>query len=259
MYRTLILSDIHVPYHDKKAHAKVLAFAQDMGITDLYLNGDTSDQYAVSRFNRDPERSTFKKEAACVRDYLDSWECVQSLERKTWTDGNHEVRVSRYVKKNAPELGFLVEPDGPLYSNALYGLTERGFDYYPYMVKCQLPNLPFILVHGEAYGLRVGVNSLKRFGSSGSSGHSHRQSLVVASKGGGELWSCKGGDGLHLPSITIDLSKYLVWLESGHMCDVKQADYLVGENVNWQQGGIVIEYEKRGTMATITPFRTEDL
>jgi len=51
--RVLILSDIHVPFHDVQAiEAAVEWGRREKGVTDVLINGDLCDFYQLSNFTR---------------------------------------------------------------------------------------------------------------------------------------------------------------------------------------------------------------
>jgi len=55
--RGLIMADLHVPYHDVEAVTVAIQWAQNNGYTDfVLLDGDISDHYTISRFEKDPRK-----------------------------------------------------------------------------------------------------------------------------------------------------------------------------------------------------------
>lgn len=99
----LILGDIHLPYHDKKALTAALEYGIAQGYTDwMILNGDILDCYALSKFVRDPRLRNFPGELEMLKDFLQEvrsiWKCV------VYKLGNHERRWWDYMRVKAPEL-----------------------------------------------------------------------------------------------------------------------------------------------------------
>lgn len=101
--RFLILSDVHIPYHDIKAITMALDYAKEQKIDAIVLNGDIMDCYAVSRWEKDPRKRKFKGELEDTRQFL------QALNRMFdvpiyYKIGNHEERYEAYLRIKAPEL-----------------------------------------------------------------------------------------------------------------------------------------------------------
>lgn len=101
-YNLLILSDIHFPYHDKRALEIALDYGLKNGCTHLLLNGDIFDCYQMSRFDKDPRKRHFADELNMVRDFLK--QCASAFKHVYWKNGNHDERFEKYMMIKAPEL-----------------------------------------------------------------------------------------------------------------------------------------------------------
>jgi predicted phosphodiesterase len=101
--RILILSDIHLPYHDVDALSIALEWAYDHNPNAIILNGDTMDMYQASRFIKDRRLRDLSGEIDMTRDFLrqlrDEFDCPIYFKI-----GNHEARWENYLKTVAPEL-----------------------------------------------------------------------------------------------------------------------------------------------------------
>jgi predicted phosphodiesterase len=101
--RILILSDIHLPYHDVDALSIALEWAYDHKPNAIILNGDTMDMYQASRFIKDRRLRDLAGEIDMTRDFLrqlrDEFDCPIYFKI-----GNHEARWENYLKTVAPEL-----------------------------------------------------------------------------------------------------------------------------------------------------------
>jgi predicted phosphodiesterase len=101
--RILILSDIHLPYHDVDALSIALEWAYDYKPNAIILNGDTMDMYQASRFIKDRRLRDLAGEIDMTRDFLrqlrDEFDCPIYFKI-----GNHEARWENYLKTVAPEL-----------------------------------------------------------------------------------------------------------------------------------------------------------
>lgn len=98
-----IVSDIHVPYHNVAALEASLEFFKKYGVDALILNGDTMDQYQLSRYEKDPRKRSFKDELEDTRQLL------RYLKHHFqgpiyFKIGNHEERWEAFLKIKAPEL-----------------------------------------------------------------------------------------------------------------------------------------------------------
>jgi len=101
--RILILSDIHIPYHDEGALSTALEWGYKNNPNAIILNGDTMDMYQASRFVKDRRLRDLAGEIEMTRDFLrqlkDEFACPIYFKI-----GNHEDRWETYLKTCAPEL-----------------------------------------------------------------------------------------------------------------------------------------------------------
>jgi len=103
--RILSLSDVHIPYHDKKAIELTIDYAKkkiDPNV--IYLNGDIMDVYQGSRFIKDRRLRDLAGELDMTRDFLDYINEQFPKAKKYYKIGNHEERWETYLKSKAPEL-----------------------------------------------------------------------------------------------------------------------------------------------------------
>jgi len=105
--RYLILSDIHLPFHDEEALALAIEYGINHGVDALILNGDILDCYDVSRFSKELRRPKISEELEMGRQFLKY--CAETFPRVIYKIGNHEERMRAYVLRNARELGDLQE------------------------------------------------------------------------------------------------------------------------------------------------------
>ena len=100
----LILSDIHIPYHDEEALEIALSHGEQEGIEHIYLNGDTCDFYNCSSYQRDPEERDLSNELTKTRQFLGHLRYRFPKAKIVFKIGNHEDRWERYLYHKAPEL-----------------------------------------------------------------------------------------------------------------------------------------------------------
>lgn len=102
--RLLILSDVHIPYHNIEAVTLALQYGKERNINGIMLNGDILDFYGLSSFEKDPRKRRFSEELEMGRQFL-------KILRKEFDGvpiyfklGNHCERYERYLRIKAPEL-----------------------------------------------------------------------------------------------------------------------------------------------------------
>jgi hypothetical protein len=107
--RSLILQDIHVPYHDDEAVGTMLDYARKLrdepqGLQCILINGDGCDFYAASKWPRNPNHRDLWNEIRAMRSFLrglrqefPGCEIIYKL-------GNHEERFQAYLWRKAEEL-----------------------------------------------------------------------------------------------------------------------------------------------------------
>lgn len=146
--RTLVLADIHIPYHDKQALVLALEEGKRQGIDCLLLLGDGSDFYSLSFWDKDPRRREFKKERDTLLFCLDVI-CKQFPNaQKVYKIGNHEERLERYLKVKAPEL-FDCEL---LDFEAIITAKDFGIDVVKDKRLCRIGDFLYA-IHGHEFGV----------------------------------------------------------------------------------------------------------
>lgn len=99
----LMLSDVHIPYHNIEALTKCVEYGKAEKVNAVYLNGDIMDCYQLSRFVKDPRLRSFAQELEDTRRFLqvlgDELQCPIY-----YKIGNHEKRYEDFLKLKAPEL-----------------------------------------------------------------------------------------------------------------------------------------------------------
>lgn len=209
--KLLILSDTHVPYHDKKAVALTLKIIKAFRPHTIIHIGDLLDFMGLARFdNKDPRKlGKLQDELDQAYGLLRDWREAAPNAEFYYLRGNHEYRLTKYVRNFAPEfhnLPGLTLPKMLSLDDLQIKYIERGaMDYHGLLVK-----------HGDVVRSRSGYTAtaeLEKSGSSGLSGHTHRLGQVYSSNRSGMY----------------------TWVEAGCICR-KDMDYLEGATPNWQTG-----------------------
>ena len=94
--RIAILSDIHIPYHDREALMLALNWVKDFAPDCIVLNGDIIDCYQLSNFQKDPDERRFSEELEELQNFLSDLRDNFSCEI-IYKMGNHEERYERWL------------------------------------------------------------------------------------------------------------------------------------------------------------------
>ena len=141
--RVGVLSDIHVPYHDKQALETSIRRLKKDKIDSLVLLGDVCDFYSISRHDKDPFQNNFAIEARACRELLAYLRGTFKKIPIYFKIGNHEERWENYLLKNAPELSQL----DTLAVAALLHFKEYGVRHIDKMNHLMAGG--FMLIHGH--------------------------------------------------------------------------------------------------------------
>lgn len=107
--QALVISDIHVPYHNAEAVQTALQYGRKRKPDAIILNGDLADFQSISFFERDPRRRHLRDELETCERFLEVLRDAFPRARILYKEGNHEERLWRYCWRNVPELADLEE------------------------------------------------------------------------------------------------------------------------------------------------------
>lgn len=172
--KLLVLSDIHVPFHDPVAMTAAIKHGIEEKPDAVLLNGDTLDFYAKSDHEKDPRKVKWKEE-------LDAGRKVLRMMREAFPnvpiyfkEGNHEYRMERFLMRHAPTLLGMEEFELPV----LLRMGEVGVEYIRNKRMVHAGDLT--IGHGDEYKGSGGVNPARwaslRARESLMIGHFHRVS-----------------------------------------------------------------------------------
>jgi len=102
--RVLILSDVHIPYHQRDALILALETGRRAEVNMVLLNGDVVDFQSVSFWNKDPNTRDIVPEIKTACAFLDAVRTAMPKVRILYKEGNHEERLWSYLTTKAPEL-----------------------------------------------------------------------------------------------------------------------------------------------------------
>ena len=220
--KVLILSDIHIPYHDETALAAAIAHGKKKKPDVVILNGDIGDFYGVSRHDKDPRRS-LSDELDAIRQFLFHLRAQFPKARILYKIGNHEARMEMFLVKNAPVLLGVSDFELPV----LLKFDELNIELVPSLTLIRLGNLPIYHGHELPQGMSSPVNPARgiwmRVQESLICGHWHRTSEHTESTGlNKKLSSC--------------------W-STGCLCDLSP-DYAIVNR--WNHGFVWVETQADG-------------
>lgn len=98
--RCLVLSDIHIPFHDADTLKLALAHGKKSKCDVILLNGDLMDCYKLSRWEVDPRKFPFHREVSDTIAFLETLRENFPKARIIWKLGNHEERFMNTMKKD---------------------------------------------------------------------------------------------------------------------------------------------------------------
>ena len=173
----LLMSDIHVPYHDTDAVDAALNYGIKHKINTVILNGDFMDFYRLSHFMQDPRERDLGYELAAGYEMM--YYIADKLPKAKiyFLAGNHERRLSLKLKDKMPELAG-AEP-GLCDLDFYLKFSDFGVSYLKDTQLIQAGKL--FIGHGDEFrGGAGGVNPARTFtlktGSNFLGGHFHRTS-----------------------------------------------------------------------------------
>ena len=123
--RALVISDIHIPFHDRAALDLALKEGKRRAVDCVILNGDVVDFHSVSFWERDPRLRDLSAELEATEYFLESLRDRFPKARIVYKDGNHEERLPRWVWTHVPEFAGLA---GLQLKNLLH-LDDYGIEH----------------------------------------------------------------------------------------------------------------------------------
>lgn len=234
MKRIVVLSDMQIPYQDKRATRAVMNFVADYEPDELFCVGDEADSPEPSRWNK----GLAGEFEGTLQKGLDETTKIMTGFKEALGDkpfhtmrSNHGDRIQNYVTRYAPALASLRDLE---YSKLLrYAENEityhdRFFSFTP----------GWILAHGDEgrANKQPGGTALtlaKQIGASVVCGHTHKQGIQHEHTGFGGV-----------------INNRLYGVEVGHLMDLGQAHYLGQTGANWQQGFTIL-YQRRGNVTPV--------
>jgi predicted phosphodiesterase len=215
----LVASDCHYwPGESTVAHKAFIRLCKQLKPAAIVLNGDVFDGARISR--HDPlyrnETPSVKQELEVCQDRLGEIEKASHNSKLFWLYGNHDTRLWRYMRINAPEV------------EGAFGADL--FDYFPgwhcgYLMHV---NNNTVIKHRWHNGIHATYNNVLKGGRSIVTGHLHR--LQVSAWG--------------------DYNGRRYGVDTGTLAEPQgeQFAYLEGNPVPWASGFAVLTFDKEGML-----------
>ena len=209
--KILWVSDLHIPYENKKAVKSLFKDLKENTYETIVLGGDIVDMISPSQFKKHPyEEGTLQNELNQYYKFMDTLRRLHKG-KLIYLIGNHETRVQKYLKRNHELYGLEV-------LNLRNLLMIKEYDMklsYDWIYKGTL------FTHGR-YAQKYSANKeMDINGMSGISGHVHRHQV-----------QCK-----------TDRSGMKIWISTPCMQDFNKQEF--APNPNWQTGYVKLEFNSK--------------
>ena len=182
----VVFSDAHYwPGPATVAHKALLEVLKNLPVDVVVANGDVFDGARVSRHDALYKHDTPspKEEVEACQERMGEIEKACKNAKKIWTYGNHDTRLWRYIRTNAPEVSGM--PNTDLY------------DFFPGWHTCYAidVNGNTLIKHRWHNGIHATYNNvLRALGANVITGHLHRlQTTAIAGYGHERFYGCDTG------------------------------------------------------------------
>ena len=231
--RTIFISDLHIPYEDKKALSLAMEIIKDYRLTELdniIIGGDLVDFYPFSSFPTDLLKSSIDNELSQAQEWLNELRKIAKNTPMYFFRGNHEERLQKMVLAKLQAMS-------PMLYNKL-SLWEL-FDLKKFNIK--FVETPFTLnkklyfVHGHekrrmGQPQHIANLQLKHYNRPVIFGHHHRFDMTL--------------------STQLDSSLLGAWA-NGCLCDLSQMPTGLYSAFDNTQKGITVVYEKNSGLFSV--------
>ncbi len=202
--KVLIVSDVHFPFHCKKAYKKLLKVIKEERPTHVVQIGDVIDQYVYSKYSKSPEITPSNDIVRGIEMAEEFWAVVKKLAPKAeriQVLGNHDVRLSKRISELIPELRAVFDP----------------LSFYKFKgVKTLKSDRDYIEIDGVVYchgWLSHSIDHAKYFNKPTVHGHRHRAAITFDSQ---TLWAMDVGHMADEKSVPLSytMSKLSKWTKA---------------------------------------------
>ena len=103
-HNILLISDIHIPYHDIDAVSIALDYGIENKVNTIFINGDLIDFHKISRFQTDPRKRSVKQEFEATDQFLTILRNAFPDAQIYWHYGNHDMRYEHWLMSKCVEI-----------------------------------------------------------------------------------------------------------------------------------------------------------
>lgn len=223
--RTLILNDVHLPFHDRLALEAAIRLASKMKIDTVLLNGDLIDFFSISRYLSDPSKRDLIGELKTAEEFLMYIRGKFRGATIILKEGNHEERWDHYVWQKAPELCQLPH----IRLDKIINAEAHGVQVIGDRLPVNIGHLTVLHGHELPQGAASPVNPARglfiRMVSTAAIGHQHRTSE-------------------HAEKVGIGGGRFITCWSIGCLCDLSPMYARVNK---WNHGFAIVESAADGT------------
>ena len=103
--RVGFFGDTQIPFHDNKAIQCLVDWYKEQKVNTLFINGDLTDFYGISFYQKDPRKRKFTEEIDDVRQFL-GWLRAEFPDATIYynMNANHELRWEKWLMMKATEV-----------------------------------------------------------------------------------------------------------------------------------------------------------
>jgi len=173
MEKTIVVSDMHCPHHDKALFKKLLKYAHDAQPTGIVILGDFLDMLCFGSYNRGSlrvlKKCPYKTEVASGNKVLDKLDEIESVVNKFYIYGNHEDRILRWLGLGDNDVidGHIDLPEDAM------RLEERGYVVRSNWKEDFVQLGPLQVIHGMFCNVNSAKKHMEYYGDC-MFGHTHR-------------------------------------------------------------------------------------
>jgi predicted phosphodiesterase len=238
MKRIVVLSDMQIPYHDKRSVENVIQFVKDYQPDQLLCVGDEADSPEPSRWNK----GSAGEFAGTLQSGLDATAEIMRRFKEALGDkefhvmrSNHGDRVQTYVNRYAPALSSLRD----LQYERLLNYDKNEITYHD-RIWSFAPG--WVMAHGDEGSLNrtaggTAMALARKVNASVVCGHTHRIGIQHEHSG-----------------FNGKISRRLYGVEVGHLMDLGKASYLSSGAANWQQGIGLFYVDGKSVTPSVIPI-----
>ena len=228
----LILSDVHIPYQHERACDAVLERILRMKPDVVVANGDIIDAKSLGRFARSPDAARIGEELDGAETFFASVRQASGKSRIRVTEGNHELRLKRYLMTDAAGLFGLSCLD----LRSLLGLTPAEWTAYGKTLRIG----PMAISHGRLLSSITGFSARRALTAALENGTATAPMIVVSHCH--RLGAFTRATPLGMRGA----------VETGCLADWERADYCPTKP-NWHVGWVEAEWRSADELPMLRP------